>query len=422
MSIVTKAYNAVLSVFDKRWYTQTSATTTNTPTNPIIKSLDELNGKYHINRTNEGLEYIRFGANDDIPEVLDKLRMQSPTHSGILLKKAKMVAGNKLEYSEDDIQLGRKTMFNAFYKNCEAEGIGIRKVFNDMAFHYEEYGGVYLYIKWNSDKTRIVKMEVLPYNSVRVGNLNTNNKIDHFVVRRTFKKDARGMKGNESRRVEAYKKGSNAKEEIIYIKNPYSVTDIYGVPNYLSAFYFISADYEFGQSTLNGAKNGFQPKVIATMVGRNMTDEQKAEEHKKFMNNFTGSDGDQVLISWVRKMEEAPNFEVMDVKNLDKTVNTFAELNDNKIITAHNVTSPNLFGINKAGKLNQSTDEMRAAYQMFRATETLPNRELLLTKLNDVMAISGYGKVQFKIIDLDTDPDTETAVQEDTNEDKQIEQ
>jgi hypothetical protein len=126
------------------------------------------------------------------------------------------------------------------------------------------------------------------------------------------------------------------------------------------------------------------------------------------------------MVSWVRKMEDAPNFTVLDVKNLDKTVNTFAELNDNKIITAHNVTSPNLFGINKAGKLNQSTDEMRAAYQMFRATETLPNREALLSRLNDLMEVSGYGNIEFSITDLDTDPDTETAVQVDTEETKDI--
>jgi len=59
---------------------------------------------------------------------------------------------------------------------------------------------------------------------------------------------------------------------------------------------------------------------------------------------------------------------------------------------------------------------------MFRATETLPTRELLLSKLNDVMEISGYGDIQFEIVDIDTDPDTDTAVTEDTVDPKTIQQ
>jgi hypothetical protein len=99
-----------------------------------------------------------------------------------------------------------------------------------------------------------------------------------------------------------------------------------------------------------------------------------------------------------------------------------AELADNKILTAHNITSPALFGVTRAGKLNSTTDEMRAGFNMFRATETLPTRELLLSKLNDVMEISGYGDIQFEIIDIDTDPDTDTAVTEDTVDPKTIQQ
>lgn len=399
-----------------------SASTNTTPSNPLVKSLEELNGRYHIRRTSDGFEYVRFGRNDDVPEVIDKLRMQSTTHAGIIVKKAKMVAGNGMEYNEEDIKRGMKTMFNAFFKNCESQGNGIRKVFKDMAFHFDNYGGVYLYVKWNDAHDRIIQMKVLPYNSVRVGLLNTKNEVDHFIVRRTFKRGTEGLMNNSAKRVNAYKKGSKNKEEIIYIKNPYSTVDIYSVPNYLSAYYFISSDFEFGQHILNTTRNGFSPKVLASFIGRNMTDEQKRVEADKFKENFTGTDGEQVLISWVKKEEETPQFTVLDTKNLDKVVATMAELADNKILTAHNITSPALFGVTRSGKLNSSTDEMRAGFNMFRATETLPTRELLLTKLNDVMEISGYGSIQFEIIDIDTDPDTDKAITEDTVDPKTVQQ
>jgi len=106
------------------------------------------------------------------------------------------------------------------------------------------------------------------------------------------------------------------------------------------------------------------------------------------------------MLNWVKKQEDAPNFRVLDVANLDRTIDVLAKLNDSKILTAHSVTSPTLFGIQVAGKLGGTGTELVTAYDTFRATETLPNREIVMGALNDIMTTSGYGKVQFDIEDI----------------------
>ena len=416
---LSNAFRGIVERFSSPSYTEVSASASSTSTNPIAKAVESLNGRYRT-RFTQDWEYVSFGNNDDVPEILDKMKMQSPTHSGIITKKAKMVAGNILKYSEDTVAAGQKTRFKAFYKHSEGEQKGIRKFTIDFAHSYEQYGAVPILIKWNQEHTRIVSMKVLMANSVRACVPDMEGNVQHYIVRRTFKRGTDGEPNNIPRRVPTYSRNRKNREELLYVMNPYSGNPIYGLPNYLPAYYFISADNEFGKHIENSVKNGFSPKVLATFIGRNMTKDEKDTEYENFKESFTGGDGETFMLSWVRKKEDAPEFRVLDVANLDRTIDVLSKLNDAKILTAHNVTSPTLFGIMVSGKLGGTGDELKSAYYIFRATETLPNREMMLTVLNDLMAVSGYGEVKFSIEDIDIDVDSEERIEVKEEEPKNI--
>ena len=183
------------------------------------------------------------------------------------------------------------------------------------------------------------------------------------------------------------------------MKNPYSGNKFYGTPNYVSAFHYINADFEFGKHIRNSAANSFTPKVLATFIGRNMSNEQKREEYNKFKSSFVGSEAEPVVVSWVKNKDEAPDFKTLDVNNLDKTVDILSRLNDAKILTAHNVTSPTLFGVMVAGKLGGTGNELVTAYQIFRATETLPNRHLLMDAVTRILTTVNYNKIGLAVVE-----------------------
>ena len=188
------------------------------------------------------------------------------------------------------------------------------------------------------------------------------------------------------------------------------------MPNYISAYYFISADYHFGEHIDNSAENGFTPKVIATFIGRNMTEEQKQDEYDKFRTNFTGTRGEPVILNWIKRQEEKPTFDVLDVKNLDRTVDVLAKLNDAKILTAHNITSPTLFGVMVSGKLGGTGEELNSSYKIFRATETIPSRNVLLNSIQLIMDNSGYQKNKIVIKDLDIEFENNKPAMADVND------
>ena len=392
--------NTISEYFASNTYVQ--ATENSIATNELENSIEDLNGRYKLGHTTLG-DYIKFGVNDDFPVILEKMLRQSPVHSGILTKKAKMVVGNDIAYNDDFLPTNKsKAELKAFTKHCGGTNKGLYDVLTHAAFQYEHKGALALYVRWNKERTKIVELKSVDPKGVRVAEPNAKGEVTHYIVRRSFGYGANSVQHNEPRKIKAFNKfDKTGTEALLYVANPYSGNPYYGVPNYISAFHYISSDFSFGKHIKNSAENGFTPKVLATFIGRNMSGEQKRAEYDKFKESFTGPEADNFIVSWVKKEEDAPKFTPLDIANLDKTVDVLSRLNDAKILTAHNVTSPTLFGVMVSGKLGGTGNELVTAYQIFRATETLPNREILLDALNRVLGTVGYDAMELSIVEED---------------------
>jgi hypothetical protein len=390
--------NNIVDFFASKTFVQ--ATEQSVSANELENAIIDLNGRYKLGHTTLG-DYIKFGVNDDFPVILEKMLRQSPVHSGILTKKAKMIAGNDISYNDEFLKTNKaKRELKVFLNNCAGNNQGMYDVISHAAFQYEHKGACAFYVRWNQTRSKIIEFKSLDPKGIRAAEPNEKGEVTHYIVRRTFGYGANSVQHNEPKKIKAFSKyDKSTKEAILYIANPYSGNPYYGVPNYISAFHYIASDFEFGKHIKNSAENGFTPKVLATFIGRNMSNEQKAEEYAKFKESFTGSDADNFIVSWVKKDEDAPKFTPLDVANLDKTVDVLSRLNDAKILTAHNITSPTLFGVMVSGKLGGTGNELVTAYQIFRATETLPNREIILGGIERVMSTIGYDKMELGIVE-----------------------
>lgn len=375
--------------------------------NELENTIRDLNVRYKLGQTEVG-NYIKFGIHDDFPTILDKMLRQSPVHSGILTKKAKMIVGNDVSYDSTFLPTKKaQAELNAFMKHCGGSNVSMYDVLAHAAFQYEEKGAAALYVRWNKGRTKIIELKSLDPKGVRAAEPNADGKVTHFIVRRHFGYNAGSVQHNEPKKIKSFDKfDKKATEALLYISNPYSGNPYYGVPNYISAYHYIAGDFAFGKHIKNSAENGFTPKVLATFIGRNMSGEQKREEYLKFKESFTGPEGDNFMVSWVKKEEDAPKFTTLDVANLDKTIDVLSRLNDAKILTAHNVTSPTLFGVMVAGKLGGTGNELVTAYQIFRATETLPNRKTLMDGMNTILSTVGYDKMNLGVVEEDINLET----------------
>jgi len=378
----------------------TTASSNTMDRNPIDKSLEGLlkNPQYGKVGT---FEYIKFGQNDDIDTILEILKDKSATHSGILNRKAKMVSGDRL--IAEGLTGGNDKAWNAFEKAAGGKvGSSLEVQWKRMGNLYETQGAVGILVRKSGKE--IISVQAVSPRQMRIGKLNGKNEIDHFILRPTFVRGSGKLFDKTERKVPVFELDKNQKESLLYIKNPATENDFYGTPNYIGAYNFIEADYKFGVTIHNAAENGFQPKVMATFVGRNMSDEQKEAHADAFKDNFSGSDRELAIVNYVRREEEMPKIEKLQIENLDKTISTMADLNDAKILTAHSVTNPALFGVMVSGKLGNSGTELESAYNVFRATEMIPDRNLLLDGLTLAFSGSKYDDIEFIVEDLNITP------------------
>lgn len=394
MGRIQKLFNGVFAAIP------TTASANTMDRNPIDSSLENLlkNPTYQKIGT---FDYIKFGQSDDIDTVIEILKDKSATHSGIINRKAKMVAGVNLE--AEGLTGGDDKAWNAFEKMAGG-GFGktLEAEWKKITSIYETHGAVGL-LRTTSGND-IVSLKAISPRKLRIGKLNSKNEIDHFIVRPTFLRGAGKIFTGTERKIPMFDPEKSQSESMLYIKNPATENDFYGIPNYIAAYNFIEADYKFGVTIHNAAENGFQPKVMATFIGRNMSDEQKEEHATKFKDNFSGADRELAIVNYVRRIEEMPQIDKLEIENLDKTISTMADLNDAKILTAHSVTNPALFGVMVSGKMGNTGTELESSYNIFRSTEMMPNRTLLLEGLKNIFTGTKWEDIKFNVTDLNISP------------------
>ena len=390
-------------------------------TNPISKSLENMNTRPKY-KTIDGYEYLTFGKNDDVDQMIDKLMYKSPTHSGIVTKKAKMISGSGLEVNSELIG-SKNTRLNALLKHAGGANISLYTLITQSAFEYTKSGAVGIIVEFGATKQGkkvpdgIIQFTIAPSRHLRFAKPSKDDGIyTDMLYKKSFKS---GADVSDAEIIPIFNPFKKAKKSIIYVRNPYGVLDTYGIPNWIGAFHFIEADYEFGIQIENSAKNGFAPKTHVTMIGRNMDKQERKKAAEGIQGRLSGSRGDQVTVSFVARESEKPIIDTIQHNSLDKTIEIMSRLNDSKILTSHNITSPTLFGVMTTGQTMGGTGtEMLSAYNLFRATETIPDRKVILDAFSVAFDATELANIEMGIVEEDVSVEFKTKAADGGNTEK----
>lgn len=382
--------------------------------NPLLKSLETINTRPRY-KSADGIEYLTFGNADDVDLMIDKLMYKSATHSGIITKKAKMITGSGLSVNSQLIGT-KDAKLNTLIKHAGGANVGLYELITRSAFEYTKSGAVGVIVDYGeiNDKAGkkipdgIIKIKVIPSRAMRFEKPKGDDGIfTHMVYKQSFKSGAQVPKAESIPLFDPF--NTKDKRQLLYIKNPYSTIDSYGLPNWISAFNFIEADFEFGVQIENAAKNGFTPKTHITMIGRNMSKEERRKAATNIQDKLSGSRADQISVSFVARDSEKPQIDMIQGSNLDKTIETMSRLNDAKILTAHNITSPTLFGVMTTGQTMGGTGtEMISAFNLFKATEIIPDRKIILDGFSSLFDVTELVNVELDIEEEDIEVDFKT--------------
>ena len=257
-----------------------------------------------------------------------------------------------------------------------------------VAFDLKLYGNSAFQVYWNDEHTKIIKMFHIPIQTLRAEKLYGNAKVQNYYY---------CIDWNDQRKIKDKKKipafgTSEDKMEILYIKNYCPGLYYYSLPDWVAAMQFAISEGEISNLHLNNITNGFLPAVMINFNNGVPAPEERETIEDLIQAKFTGTDNaGRFMLSFNDDPATKPTIDVIQIDNLHEKYQYVADYTQDRILVAHRVTSPLLFGIRTANNgFSSQSEEMKTAFSILQTMTISPFQNTILNSLDYALKCSGY--------------------------------
>jgi capsid portal protein len=261
-----------------------------------------------------------------------------------------------------------------------------------VSFDLKLFGNAAFQVYWDETHTKIKKMYHVPVQTLRAEKLYGSPKIENYY----YCTDWNDMKKvRDKKKIPAFET-SNEKMEILYIKNYCPGLYYYSLPDWISALQLAMSDGEISNLHFNNITNGFLPAVMINFNNGVPAPEERETIEDLIQAKFTGTDNaGRFMVSFNDDVTTKPTIDTINVENLHEKYDYVAEYVQDRILVAHRVTSPLLFGIRtKNNGFSSQSEEMKTAFSIMQTMTIAPFQNLILNTLDYALACSGYNDTE----------------------------
>jgi hypothetical protein len=111
---------------------------------------------------------------------------------------------------------------------------------------------------------------------------------------------------------------------------------------------------------------------------------------------FTGTrNAGRFMISFNDDAANKPTIDTINIENLHEKFQYVADYAQDRILVAHRITSPLLFGIRTANNgFSSQSEEMKTAFSIMQSMTIQPFQNLILNFLNDALVEGGWSNTE----------------------------
>ncbi len=257
-----------------------------------------------------------------------------------------------------------------------------------VAFDLKLYGNAAFQVYWDETHTKIKKMYHVPVQLLRAEKLGNSPKIENYYYCTDWN-DMRKVR--DKKKIPAFET-SNEKMEILYIKHYCPGLYYYSLPDWVSALQLAMAEGEISNLHFNNIVNGFLPAVMLNFNNGVPAPEERQTIEDLVQAKFTGTDNaGRFMLSFNDDPATKPTIDIIDITNLHEKYDYVAEYTQDRILVAHRVTSPLLFGIRtKNNGFSSQSEEMKTAFSILQTMTIAPFQNIILNSLDYALTCSGY--------------------------------
>ena len=259
-------------------------------------------------------------------------------------------------------------------------------------FDLKLFGNGAFQVYWNDEHTKIIKFYHIPVQTLRAEKLYDNPKIQNYF----YCTDWFDMKAQKSKiKIPAFGT-SNEKREILWVKNYTPGKYYYSIPDWIAALQFSFVEAELSNLHLNNIENGFLPLVMVNMNSGVPAPEERDTIEDLIERKFTGTrNAGRFMISFNDDAANKPTIDTINIENLHEKFQYVAEYAQDRILVAHRITSPLLFGIRTANNgFSSQSEEMKTAFSIMQTMTVQPFQNLVINTIGDALLEGGYDDTQ----------------------------
>jgi hypothetical protein len=261
-----------------------------------------------------------------------------------------------------------------------------------VAFDLKLFGNAAYQVYWDDTHTKIKKMYHVPVQTLRAEKIGSSPQIENYYY---------CVDWNDARKVRDKKKipafgTSNEKMEILYIKHYVPGLYYYALPDWVSALQFSISEGEISNLHFNNITNGFLPAVMINFNNGVPAPEERQTIEDLVQAKFTGTDNaGRFMLSFNDDPATKPTIDTIQIENLHEKYQYVAEYTQDRILVAHRVTSPLLFGIRTANNgFSSQSEEMKTAFSIMQTMTISPFQNIILNTLDYALTEGGYVDAQ----------------------------
>ena len=329
--------------------------------------------------------WVEFGEDNNYFQFIIDRYVNSTTNSSVINNVNRLIYGRGLSALDANKKPNEYAQMMALFNtDCIRKIVLDRKMFGQFAVQ----------VHYDKAHKKILKAYHMPVNLLRAEKCNKDGEIEGYY----YSDNWEDTKKYVPKRIPAFGY-SNEQVEILYSK-PYAVgMKYYALPDYQGGLPYAKLEEEIADYLINEVQNGFSGRVVINFNNGVPTEEQQLLITNKVNSQLTGPQGKKVIIGFNANQESKTTVDQMPVNDAPDLYNQLSEECVKKIMLAHNVTSPLLFGLGSANGFSSNADEIKNASILFDNMVIKPIQDQIIDSFDKILAFNEISlKLFFKTL------------------------
>lgn len=327
--------------------------------------------------------WVYYGENNLLPQYFIELYDNCAIHKAVITSKVNQIMGDGI------VSLNNPMAAVNLINPSE----NVADVMRKCALDFMMFGGFSLQIVKTKDGKGIAEIYHLDFSRVRSGKLNDEDKIESYYYSAHWK-DTRKYPPEE---YPAFNMDEKSPNQIYYYKTYVPSMSYYPVPDWSAGQRAIEIDIETKNFHMNNLRSGMVPSLFINMNGGIPGEEEQRILTRALEEQYAGTDNaGQAIISFNESKDTAPEIVQIPRNDNDSYYQTMNDDITRSILSAHRVSSAELFGIATAGKLGGS-NEITEHSEYFRKMVIQPFQNCMLPVFNKLVSIKFEKPTTFEV-------------------------